>query len=175
MVRQWPPQHRLMGGLHGPGGFSIGPVGGSSTANTDPGFSLTAPAPVSWFSDPDVAQALFLIGLPAGVVATNRIVGRASLSPTVGGDGKFTSTLEQVDFAISAGDLVDFEIEDFAFAPFADGLTYVQFWVADAGLVQISAVSATISETIATAFNFLLEAGDDILLEAGNLILLEAA
>lgn len=112
------------------------------------GFALAAPDPVQWFSGPDVAQALFLIGLPGGVVATNKIVGRASLSPAVGGDGKFTSTLEEVSATISAGDLVDFEIEDFAFAPFEDGLTYVQFWVADAALVQLSAVSATISQTL---------------------------
>lgn len=132
-------------------GLWMGHQSGYSAGAAAGGFPLTAPDPVSWFSAPDVAQALFLIGLPGGVVATNRIVGRASLSPTVGGDGKFTSTLEQVDFPISGGDLVDFQIEDFAFSPFADGLTYVQFWVADAGLTQISSVSATISETIATA------------------------
>lgn len=130
-------------------GHGLG-VGVNAAVFFIPGFPLAAPAPVSWFSGPEVAQATFLIFLPPGVVATNRIVGRASLSPTVGADGKFTSTLEEVDAEISAGDLGDLEIESFVFAPFADGLTYVQFWFANAGLAQISSVSDTISETIDT-------------------------
>lgn len=113
-----------------------------------PAFPLTAPVAV-WVSAPSVAQATFNIDVDEDVVATNRIFGRASLSPAVDGDGFFTSILEEVDFEIQGADLTDFFIETFEFAPFADGLTYVQFWITDASDVQLSPVSNTISETIA--------------------------
>lgn len=121
--------------------------GGGGYAASVTGFALDAPT-AFWISDAATAQAVFELDVDPDVVATNRIVGRASLSPTVGTDGKFTSTLEQVDFEIQGGDLVDFTIDNFAFAPFANGPTYVQFWLANAALVQISPVSDTISETI---------------------------
>lgn len=151
MVRQWPPLYRLLGGVRGTGSFAVASVSSGGDVGTD--IYLTAPV-ATWVSAASVAQAVFQLDVPTGVVATNKIRGRASLSPTVGVDGKFTSTLEEVAFTIGAPDLVDFQIDDFAFAPFADGLTYVQFWVTDVSDVQISTVSDTISETIATASPF---------------------
>lgn len=64
MVRTWPPHSRLMGGRHGPGGFAIGPIGGSSTADTSPdaGFSLTAPV-LDWDDDTADATPDFSISL----------------------------------------------------------------------------------------------------------------
>ena len=120
-----------------------------ATATVLNGIILAAPT-AAWISDAATAQAVFEID-QVGAIATNRVVGRASLSPTVGSDGKFTSTLEQVDFEIAAGDITDGQIDSFAFAPFADGLTYAQFWIANAALVQLSAVSNTVSKTIVTA------------------------
>lgn len=105
------------------------------------GFSLTAPI-AAWFSGPDVAQALFTIQLPPGTVSGMKVKGESSLD-------NFSTVLETVITAINPTDLGDGEVEGFAFSPFADGLTYVRFWITNSSESVISEVSNTISETIA--------------------------
>lgn len=134
-----------------------------------PGF-LAAPI-AAWFSGPDVAQALFTIQLPPGTVAGMKVKGESSLD-------NFATVLETVITAINGTDLSDGEVEGFAFSPFADGLTYVRFYITNSSDSVISEVSNTISETIAAdTNNLLLVAGgtDDLLLVNGTDKLLLAA
>ena len=107
------------------------------------GFSLTAPT-ATWISDEATAQAVFQIIVDDDVVAGDKIWGESSTD-------NFATVLETVSEAISAGDLSDLQIDDFAFAPFSpDGTYYARFWVSNSADVQISAKSDVISLAIVT-------------------------
>lgn len=107
------------------------------------GFSLTAPV-ATWISDAATAQAVFQLIVDDDVVSGNKIWGESSTD-------NFATVLETVSAAISAGDLSDLQIDDFAFAPFSpDGTYYARFWLSNSADVQISAKSTTISLAIDT-------------------------
>lgn len=105
-------------------------------------YSLTSPT-ATWVSDAATAQAVFQLIVDNGVVSGDKIWGESSLD-------NFATVLETVSAAIGAPDLSDLQIDDFAFTPFADGLTYARFWVSNSADVQISAKSNIVSLTIAT-------------------------
>lgn len=105
------------------------------------GYALAAPV-VTWISDADTAQAIFEMITPPGTIAGYKIYGEAD-------DGAlFTSLFDTESQAISAGDLVDLQIDAFAFAAFPDGLMYARFCILNSSDVQISAWSNTVSQTI---------------------------
>lgn len=117
-------------------------IAGSRTAQfSTSAFPLTEPTAL-WVSAASVAQAVFQIDVDTGIVSGDKIWGESSLD-------NFATVLETVSAPIGAPDLSDFQIDDFAFSSFADGLTYVRFWVSNSADVAISPKSDTISETIA--------------------------
>jgi len=128
-------------------GIGIGIAYGTRvTGNYNPGFSLTAPD-AAWISDAATAQAVFEIDVDSGVVSGDKIWGESSTD-------NFSTILETVSAAIAAPDLADFQIDDFAFAPFTpDGTYYVRFWVSNSADTQISPKSDVISLAIVAAIS----------------------
>lgn len=106
-------------------------------------YLFSAPS-ATWISDAATAQAIFEILVDPDVVAGMKIFGESSQQ------SDFSVIDETVSAAIGAPDLIDFQIDNFAFAPFTDGTWYARFWTATSGDVQNSPKSTAISETIVT-------------------------
>lgn len=118
------------------GGFRATVVSGSLD-------SIAAPV-ATWISDAATTQAVFEIIVDDDVVSGDKIWGESSTD-------NFATVLETVSAAISAGDLIDLQIDSFAFSPFTpDGTYYARFWISNSADVQISAKSNVISQTILT-------------------------
>jgi hypothetical protein len=117
------------------------PAYGASLGSAALDYSLAKPT-ATWISDAATAQAVFEIIVDDDVVSGDKIWGESSTD-------NFATVLETVSAAISAGDLVDLQIDDFAFAPFTPPGTYsARFWVSNSADVQISPKSDVISLAI---------------------------
>lgn len=104
------------------------------------------PPPIAiWVSGVSVAQAVFEID-QIGAVATNTVYGEAYT------DAGLTVLFDTEEQTIGAPDLIDGQIDTFAFLPFTpDGTYYCRFAIRDSGGTRISAWSNTVSEAIVTA------------------------
>lgn len=121
-------------------------IGLAITRGGTPGFSLTAPV-ATWVSDAATAQAVFEID-QTGAVSGDTIYGEAYT------DAGLTSQFDTEEATIATGDIVDGQIDDFAFSPFTpDGTYYCRFAIRRGG-VRISQWSDTVSKEIATSSPF---------------------
>lgn len=122
------------------GGLKVTVVSGSLS-----GFD----APVlTWTSDETVATAVFQIVIPEDVPSGYKVYGEASLSS--GGAAFNTKTT-----IIATGDLIDLQIDDFAFAAFSDGDTvYVRVRLLTDADVEASNWSNIVSKTMSLGSAF---------------------
>lgn len=113
---------------------------------------LVAPIAI-WVSGPTVAQAIFQLDAPPGIMATDKIWGEAAT------DAAFTAVFSTTSATISAADLIDFQIDSFGFTPFTTGTKYCRFWISNAADTKISAYSNTVSKAVALVFSLAAAAG----------------
>lgn len=123
-------------------GASFGKLGAGCSGSSSAGVSLTAPI-ATWISDAATAQAVFEID-EIGAIAGDTVYGEAYT------DAGLTSLFDTEEATIGAPDLVDGQIDDFAFSTFTpDGTYYARFAIRRGG-IRISEWSNTVSQAIAT-------------------------
>lgn len=108
-----------------------------------PGYEFTlAGDALAWTSGVNVAVPVLEITIPSDVPSGYKIRGSTSANADM------SSPIETISAAISAGDLVDLQIDDFTFTALTEGLKYIQVWITDASDVQASNKSNIVSKTL---------------------------